>query len=105
MIASDTVILAECPALVRSPIVHGLARTFAHPAHRVLEYMERIAFRNLRSVFWRRVPGIHGINPRCHLERSERPMHFACASGIHRSFASLRMTTLWEKDQVVAGRC
>jgi len=35
--------------------------------------------------------GIHGINLRCHLERSERPTHFAGASGIHRSFASLRM--------------
>jgi hypothetical protein len=48
------VILAERPALARSPVVHGLGRTFAHPAHRVLkafEYMERIAILNLQVVF------------------------------------------------------
>jgi hypothetical protein len=51
VIASDSVILAECPALARSPVVHGLGRTFAHAAHRALEYMERIAFLNLQGVF------------------------------------------------------
>ncbi len=51
MIASDSVILAERPALTRSPIVHDVGRTFAHPAHSVLEYMERIAILNLQGVF------------------------------------------------------
>src|SRR5271157_6652068 len=34
------------------------------------------------------------LNLGCHPERSEGPMHFACASRMHRSFASLRMTIL-----------
>jgi hypothetical protein len=49
MIASNSVILAERPALAQSPVVHGLGHTYAH--HCVLEYMERIAILNLRRVF------------------------------------------------------
>jgi hypothetical protein len=53
MIASNSVILAERPALARSPVVHGLGRVV--PSHtrgrRALEYKERIAILNLRRVF------------------------------------------------------
>jgi hypothetical protein len=52
MIASNSVILAERPALARSPVVHGFGRVV--PSHtrgrRALEYKERIAILNLRDV-------------------------------------------------------
>src|SRR5450759_2794710 len=44
MIASNSVILAERPALVRSPIVYGWRRTLAHPAYRVPD-----AFPNIKN--------------------------------------------------------
>jgi hypothetical protein len=44
MIASDNVILAERPALARPPIVHGVGRTFADRARRLLE-----AFSNIKN--------------------------------------------------------
>jgi hypothetical protein len=89
MIASDSVILAEHPALARLSVVHGLGRTFVHPARRVLEaFSGKRTGRDpeLAQCF---LAGCGKVDFRCTATGSA-----AVTRAKSRSFASLRMTDL-----------
>src|SRR5258708_6051574 len=75
----------------------------SHPQSRGLESKNAGRERTCAEFFWRFCPG-ESWHPYCHLERSERPMHFASAGGVHGSFASLKTTVFIRGNIVVGGR-